>query len=258
MKSIKSLIKKFTRNDISIIFRNNFRFKEINLNFKDFKCLTVSDCFLWRTDNNFKTIFKFSDILKIFHNINDSKVEIYFYTKDNKFLKKIPIQNLGLSNEIIIDENLLDIKDYGSFYIYHFTNDQKIKDNIIANRCYVGFSQNNNLSSFVHGNAFAKSKNINSMKDFKKNFVNTTFFKTNLYKIQKSFKNYDKIELFFSNPTSKKLNISFSNINFSLQKSECRKIQLNNQNLIEIKSNCLFLRPTIFCYKDNYLDIHHS
>ena len=41
-------------------------------------------------------------------------------------------------------------------------------------------------------------------------------------------------------------------------KKVCKKIRLTDQNLIEIKSNCLFLRPTIFCYKDDYLDIHHS
>ena len=98
-------------------------------------------------DNNFKTVFKFSDILKVFQNINNSKVEIFFYSKDNKFLKKIHIQNLEFSNEITIDEDFLNIKDYGNFYIYHFTNNQKISDNIIANRCYLGFSQNNNLSS---------------------------------------------------------------------------------------------------------------
>ena len=258
MKSVKSFIKKFTSSDISIILRNNFHFKEVNMNFKDYKCLSVSDCFLWRTDNNFKTVFKFSDILKVFQNINNSKVEIFFYSKDNKFLKKKDIQNLEFSNEITIDEDFLNIKDYGNFYIYHFTNNQKITDNIIANRCYLGFSQNNNLSSFVHGNTFAKSKNINSKKDFEKNIVNTTFFKTNLYRIQKSFKNYEKIELFFSNPTSKKLNVSCSNVNFTLKEGECKKIKLTDQNLIEIKSNCLFLRPTIFCYKDNYLDIHHS
>ena len=66
MKSVKSFIKKFTRSDISIILRNNFHIKEVNMNFKDYKCLSVSDCFLWRTDNNFKTVFKFSDILKVF------------------------------------------------------------------------------------------------------------------------------------------------------------------------------------------------
>lgn len=258
MKLIKSLVKKFIRSDISIIIRNNFHIKEVNLNFKNFKCLSVSDCFLWRTDDNFKTIFKFSDILKIFHNINNSKVEIHFYTKDNRFFKKKIFENLELSNEFLIDEKLLNVKDYGSFYIYHFTNDQKINNNIIANRCYIGFSKNNNLSSFVHGNAFAKSKNINSKKNFDKNIINTTFFKSNIYKIQKSFKGYDKIELFFSNPTSKKLNVSFSNINFSLKPGACKKIEFNDKNFIEIKSNCLFLRPTIFCHKGNYLDTHHS
>ncbi|MDA7838490.1 hypothetical protein N9A15_04785 [Candidatus Pelagibacter sp.] len=255
---MKSLVKKILTSRILIFLRNNFHLKEVNFNFKNFECTSVSDCFLWRTDNNFKTIFKFADILKLFHNINNSKVEIHFYTKDNEFIKKILFKNLNLSNEFIIDENLIGKKDYGVFYIYHFTNDQKIYESIIANRCYVGFSQNNNINSFVHGNAFAKSRNINSQKNHEKNIINTTFFKKNIYRIQKSFKNYDKVELFFSNPTSKKLNITLSNIDFSLAGGACKKLELNNQNLIEIKSNCLFLRPTIFCYNGGYFDIHHS
>lgn len=258
MKLIKSLIKKITRSGASIVIRNNFHMKEVNFDFQNLKCLSVSDCFLWRTDNNFKTIFKYSDILKLFHNISDTKAEIHFYTKDNKFIKKMSIQNLELSNELTIDEDLVKTKDYGIFYIYHFTDNQIIYDNIIANRCYVGYSQNNNLSSFVHGNAFAKSKNINSQKSLNRNIVSTTFLKSNIYKIQKSFKDYDKIELFFSNPTSKKLNISFLNVDFSLKAGACRKLELKNQNVIEIRSNCLFLRPTIFCYNGNYLDTHHS
>lgn len=258
MKLIKSLVRKIVRSNVSIILRNNFHVKEVNFNFENFKCLSVSDCFLWRTDNNFKTLLKFSDILKLFHNVNDSKVEVHFYTKDNKFLKKKTFENLELSNELLIDEKLLNRKDYGSFYIYHFTNDQKIIDTIIANRCYVGFSKNNNLESFVHGNAFAKSKNINSKKNFYKNIINTTFLKSNIYKIQKSFKDYDKVELFFSNPTSKKLNISFSSINFSLKSGACKKFEFNDNNFIEIKSNCLFLRPMIFCHKNNFIDVHHS
>ena len=44
--------------------------------------------FFWRTDNQFKTIFKYTDIFKLFFNDPTSKAEIIFYDKSNKFLKK--------------------------------------------------------------------------------------------------------------------------------------------------------------------------
>ena len=28
--------------------------------------------------------------------------------------------------------------------------------------------------------------------------------------------------------------------------------------IVTIKSNCMFLRPTVFSYKNEYLDVHHS
>ena len=33
-------------------------------------------------------------------------------------------------------------------YIFHFTNENIEENNIISNRCYLGYSQNNKLTSF--------------------------------------------------------------------------------------------------------------
>ena len=35
-------------------------------------------------------------------------------------------------------------------------------------------------------------------------------------------------------------------------------IDILKKTTITINSNCLFLRPTVFSYKKNYLDVHHS
>ena len=120
-------------------------------------CVSVSDAFAWRTDNNFKTKFKYSDILNIFYKIENSWVEFHFYSKDNKMLKKEKIENLKLSNEIEITSKYLDgLEDYGTFYIFHFSKKNIEKESIISNRCYLGYSRNENLYSFVHGNTLAK------------------------------------------------------------------------------------------------------
>ena len=60
-------------------------------------------------------------------------------------------------------------------------------------------------------------------------------------------------ELFFINPTSKTIKFSIENKNYEL-KSNCSLLVEIKDSIISIKSNCLFLRPTVFSYKDKYLD----
>ena len=68
----------------------------------------------------------------------------------------------------------------------------------------------------------------------------------------------NKNELFFSNPTSEVVKFSVNNQNYKLNDNCSKLIDVSNKNIISIKSNCLFLRPTVFSYKDEYLDVHHA
>jgi hypothetical protein len=88
--------------------------------------------------------------------------------------------------------------------------------------------------------------------------VKTSFFKNHSYKIQKFFDGFDKNELFFSNPTSKSVRFSIDNQNYKLNPGCSQLINVSNKKVINIKSNCLFLRPTVFSYKNEYLDVHHA
>ena len=55
---------------------------------------------MWRTDNNFTTKFKFSDILKLYFKIkNKSHVELHFYSKFNELITIKKIYNLEFSND---------------------------------------------------------------------------------------------------------------------------------------------------------------
>ena len=48
------------------------------------------------------------------------KLNLFFMIKNNNFIKKKIINNLKLSNELIIDKSFLDgIEDYGVFYVFH-------------------------------------------------------------------------------------------------------------------------------------------
>lgn len=256
---MRSLIKKIKNSDLIIKLRNALNIKPVHMSIDNLNYISVSDAFVWRTDNKFITKFKYADILNIFYKIKNSWVEFHFYTKNNKLLKIEKKNNLNISNEIEINKKYLNnLEDYGVFYIYHYSRDKIEEENIISNRCYLGYSQNNNLFSFVHGNTFAKFAKISNDKEISSNIVQTSLFKNQYYKIQKYFKGYDKNELLFTNPTSKKIKFSIDGNNYKLDKHCSLLINISNKEIINIKSNCLFLRPTVFSYKDNYLDVHHS
>ena len=175
---MRTLIKKLSNSELSVYLRNLINIKPVHMSLKGLDCITVSDAFAWRTDNNFVTIFKYSDILNIFFKIKNSWVEIHFYNKKGQLIKKQKYYNLELSNEITITKEFVKgVEDYGIFYVYHFTNENIEKNNIISNRCYLGYSQNYKLPSFVHGNTLAKFKKISGA-----NVINTDIVKKSLFK----------------------------------------------------------------------------
>ena len=64
-------------------------------------------------------------------------------------------------------------------------------------------------------------------------------------------KSFDKTELFFSNPTNKKIKIVINEKDeFFLEKFCSKIIKFIKVEEIEIRSNCLFLRPIVFNYKN--------
>ena len=170
------------------------------------------------------------------------------------------VNNLDFSNELEISPKYLhNLEDYGTFCIYHFSEktNKLINNDIISNRCYLGYSQNNNLYSFVHGNTLGKFTGVFSKENIYTDIVKTSFFKNHSYTIQKYFDGFDKNEFFFSNPTSKKIRFTIDNKDYEL-KQNCTLLLEIKTSIVSIKSNCLFFRPTIFSYKDLYLDVHHS
>lgn len=256
---MKSLVKILSKTSVGIFLRNFLNYKPVHMSIDGLKLISVSDAFAWRTDNNFETIFKYSDILNIFYKVKNSWIEFHFYDKNNNLLKIEKKENINLSNEIkITDEFFKGLKDYGVFYVYHLSKEKIDNENIISNRCYLGYSQNQNLPSFVHGNTLARFIDISGNNKIYSDIVKTSLFSNHLYKIQKYFDNFDKNELFFSNPTSKTVKFSIDDKKFQLKNGCSIIIDISDKKIITIKSNCLFLRPSVFSYKDEYLDVHHS
>ena len=60
------------------------------------------------------------------------------------------------------------------------------------------------------------------------------------------------------NPTKAKLKISVNDKTFNLESCCSIKKNFNNINIIKIISKCYLLRPIIFSYHNNYLDVYHG
>ena len=142
------------------------------------------------------------------------------------------------------------------FYIFHRCDSHYDDDLVISNRCYVGFSIEDSLSSFTHGNSHVRYQSLDGKHDGS-NMVKSSLF-NNLYRIQNSFVEFTKSELFFVNPTSKKIKFSIGNNRYSLEKNCSILIDVSGKEDISILSRCLFLRPLVFNYKDDFFDVYHA
>lgn len=256
-RSMKSLIRNLFNTKFGIFFRNLFgvRPKYFLIDFSA-KELSISDAFFWRTDNNFKTLFKFTNLLSFFYKDKDSHVEIIFYDKNNRFLKKVVKENIILSDELLIDKFFLNgIEDFGVFYIFH--KSQKLHNSIIRNSCYVGYSKDNNLASFVHGNL------TSAFSDFSGNVItfgigSMSLFKNQKYIVQNYFADYDKTELLLHNSSNKKIFFLINNVNYKLNTGCSTIIDIGKDNTAHIISNSYLLRPIIINYKSNFIDVYHG
>ena len=256
---MKSLIKKLSKIRFLKHIRRKINLKPVIVDTFDIdKNVSISDGFLWRTDNNYVTKFKYLNILKFFYGINNQNLRLIFYTKKNFKIKEININKSDLHGELLIDKKFMNgLEDYGYFCIFHKENSNQLNNVIISNKCYLGFSKNKNFFSFVHGNTLVKGEGI--YESFKtSDYIKTSLLKSTKYKIQKNFETYDTNELFLMNPTTRKLKLKVNDFETNLDRFEVKNIVIRKTKIIEIISNCYFLRPTIFSYKNDNFDVHHG
>ncbi|MBT6170246.1 MAG: hypothetical protein HOH98_05805 [Flavobacteriaceae bacterium] len=255
---MKSLIKRLITSIIFFLTRVNLIRNKNNVQWKSLNGsnVSISDSFLWRTDNDFSTVFKFTDILNVFYEIDNSLIEIEIYCKNSKLLKKIEFEAKSCQNEFEIDKESIGYEGFGYFNIYHLTKSDRNKKISILNRCYIGFKRKGSVS-MVHGNSIVKGKQL-ANKKIQTNFVNSSIFINKTYKIQNNFSEFDMVELLFVNPINRTIKLKYNGEHISINGHCVKKIKINTINFIEVKSNCNFLRPTVFTYKNRFFDVFHS
>lgn len=254
-------MKNFFKKKLFLLLRNLIGIKAPYFNINNLEINnSISDAFFWRVDDDYNTIFRYTDLTKYFFN-EKSIITLFFFDNKNNFLKKINLKNNlnHNSDELIIDSSLLNNQvGYGTFYIFHEIN-KKI-DFSIRQSCYTGYSYRKKLYSFVHGNTPVAYNNLFMPKsESKYGLGGYNLFIDKIYKVQNYLGEYDRSELLLMNPCNKKINIFFDNLKFILKKGESKIIKINNlKESVQIKSKCYLLRPIVFAYKDNYLDVFHG
>ena len=259
---MKSLIKTIYNNSLILKLRNTLGVRKNSIYFGNIKKnYYISDNFLWRVDNNFITKFVFTDLLNIYYNQPNSYTVIKFYDKNSNFLKELRI-NPNKINEFIIDKEdsyFKNFTDYGYFQIFCKVDDFEIEENL-SNRCYTGFSHNNNNFSYVHGNSYVEANSIKNNEEIKfTNLVKSSFIENQNYIIQNNFEDFDLVELFYVNPLNKKISIKINNEDkVEIGSHSIYKYVFNKKKIIKFTSDCCFLRPIVFCHNKGFLDVHHA
>ena len=250
------LIDKILRNSYSKRIRNLFGIRP-SFDLIDYTSegISVSDAFFWRTDKNFETIFRFTNILKYFYNVSTSNIKIVFFSNNNVFIKEYNISSPDNLSEIKINKSFLnDIESYGVFYIFHETN-EKVKS-IIRNSCYTGYSWKKNLPSMVHGNTITAQKKFKN-KNIKYGIGGYSLLKKLSYTVQNNIE-IRKTEIMLVNPTDVKISISVNNKNFKLEKGCSKLVALDENELVKSTSKCYLLRPIIFERTDDFINVYHG
>jgi len=108
------------------------------------------------------------------------------------------------------------------------------------------------------GNALSRGTSINKNDKFNFEIIKKSLIKNQIYKIQKNFRKFDFSELFFINPFEKKIEFNLNSEKVYLNPGFTKKIIIKDQDIVELESNIMFFRPTIFSHRNNFIDVHHS
>ena len=80
--------------------------------------------------------------------------------------------------------------------------------------------------------------------------------KNNLFRIQDQFDDYDKVELFISNPTSNRIIFEINKLNYNLEVNQSKIIDVQIKT-VTIKSNCYHC-DHIYLNIRKFPDVHHA
>ncbi len=223
---------------------------------------SISDFFFWEETDKLHTKFFLTNLAsQVLPDIKQiDYIKIYIYDYNGKLLRKLE-HSLDYSETYILNFSSLNLKGYGSFFVFHkFKNNYELikKKSHLADRGYIGYSDDAVFWKYVHGNNYAAylDENKNKIKS-----IMTSTAKKNKYTPQVSFHDCNSFFLILNNPNDSSVSIELigysdnvrKNNKFTIKNKGTLKISFDNIKFkyVEIKSHFVMLRPIVF---KNYLD----
>tara|TARA_B100000989_G_C19454594_1_gene433397 strand:- start:84 stop:848 length:765 start_codon:yes stop_codon:yes gene_type:complete len=244
---------------IILDIRNSFNIRPVLIKLpSDNESYSISDAFCWRNCKNFKTVFRYTDLMQYFSDIKNLIIKLVLCDHNNNILITTDFKIEDLTGKIKINDIIDDKKNKsGHFFLFHELNPNNQEKFLLRNSCYTSYSFKNKVQSVVHGNLPALAKNQNFIF-YKKNIIQVSYLKTYNYEVQNNFEEYDKVEAFFFNPVNDVLKVNINELSFKLKPLSSKLIVLPKAKTYKVKSKCLYLRPIFFVYKDKVFDVFHG
>ena len=265
------------KNFIKRVRRAPWTFKQPLTAVPEDKKTKISDLFVWRNSDDWKSSFELLNIAYLFGECGIFQVDIVFFDAEGSvfFEKTIELfngdrQTLNISK--ILEDNFKAgvVGEFGTFAVFHRnTPDTVVKFNsFVAERGYVSYCYRGSLlSSYVHGN-------LDSIGKIDQNYVllgGTSLLKRD-YNLQYQLFPGCEYDIALTNPRSKPQKVTIKTFSFNDGRIiEVFYSKINSRAAImyalkgisqpcriSIESRMIMARPIIFINKGDNMDVFHG
>ncbi len=263
--------------DTAFGFRiRHWRGNEPFIELKPFKKNSVvSDIFVWRCNEEWQTEFELFNITSFLlpQNTVVETCHIVFFDEHGAEINKTTITLQPFEKmTLCIQDYLLGVRGIGGFSVFHhseYAHEFSNHNSHITERGYIAYKRKSDaIKSFCHGNlqSLAHDKNASKYE-----YVTATKSKAK-YAPQLTISDSKKIELIYTNPTSKQQTIDLCffdenrnrimNLTNNIDSKGVKSLLITNDHArihtFENYGAIMLWRPVIFKYYDTHFDVMHG
>jgi len=260
---MKKFLKKLTRTKLGITVRQSLGIRPSMFTWSENEVGAISDLFFWKTDEGFSTIFRASDTIGKYYNLESTVAFVFFDNNGNEILKKqFSFRKTGQLS-VDITDSFIGYRGVGTFCAFNVVAEKLTKNIAPINRCYVGYGFDG-FYSMVHGNVPALITNpVLEKKSDKINMI----IRPTISKRKRSYSYYlqlpnipgEQLELVFTNPIHRRIKISIGGKIVVIAPFGCATIPVSQAcGLIHITSDFIFPRPIVFRMSQRFFDVSHG
>jgi hypothetical protein len=241
----------------------------------------VSDLFVWRSSENWKTFFELINLPALFtQDANDNYVNLILFDCNGNLLfkKKIQLldrQRLTIDLDFFLNQNeqMHRVGEFGTFAVFHSYTPPIVQNlnAFISERGYVSYQYKNApLRSYVHGN-------LDAISFYKEKFkpLGGRSFLQRQYQLQYEFSDSDSkfYEVLVTNPCARKVKVTCATrLSNSDRSSWGESVIINPKGVYIFKimadslqpskcvitSHLIMSRPLVFRINQNQFDVFHG